>query len=138
MTRMAIAHEAMKRFEENPYVAPRGMREEGGGATFPVVRLAISGILVGLGCLLLLLLNGQHFSNRVGFLLLATFSGVLWILPAVDKRDVHGSLSRWIVLIHVVIVVATLVSLPGAYEAQRRFNDAMQKFRDRSQPSEGK
>jgi hypothetical protein len=119
----------MTKPDENPFESPRGGQEDGADAAFPVVRLTISGMLVGLGCLLLLLLNGQHFSNRVGFLLLATFSGLLWVLPAVDKVETHGSLARGIFFVHLAIVVATLWSLPGAYEAQRQFNDAMQKLR---------
>jgi uncharacterized membrane protein YccC len=114
---------------ENPFESPRGVQEDGGGAPFPVLRLTISGILVGVGCLLLLLLNGQHFSNRVGFLLLVIFSAVLWVLPAANKVDESRTLSLGIFLMHLAIVVATMWSLPGAYEAQRQFNDAVRKVR---------
>lgn len=119
----------MNKSRENPFESPRGGQEA--GAPFPVLRLTISGMLVGLGCLLLLLLNGQHFSNRVGFLLLVTFSGLLWVLPAANKVDERRTLSLGIFLMHLAIVVATLWNLPGAYEAQRQFNDAMQKLRSK-------
>lgn len=117
--------------DENPFASPQLDAGAGCAAPFPVLRLTISGMLLAVGCLLLLLMNGQHFTNRVAFLLLATVSGLLWVLPAARKDNGYGSLSRGIVAVHLAIVAAMLWGLPAAYESQRRFNDSIQKLRAR-------
>jgi hypothetical protein len=121
----------MSQSDENPFRAPQMVAEGESAPAFPVLRLTISGMLLAVGMVLSLLMNGQTFTNNMAFLLLAGVSGLLWAPLATKPGCPHVSLARWTVIVHVAIVVAVLCNLPTAYKYQQRFNAKMRELRAR-------
>lgn len=117
--------------DENPYAAPKFAAERDAAPKFPTVRLTISGMLLALGGLLALLLNGQTFTNLVAFLVMALVSGLLWAPLIARPGDPHALLARLVVLLHAVIALAILWGLPAAYQYQQNFNSKTRQMRAR-------
>lgn len=80
-------------------------------------RIVLSCLLLFVGCLFLLLMNGQLFTNQLVFLGFCAASGLLWLGPAREQR-----LAQWVIVVHAAVILATLIMLPGSYEFQKKFN----------------
>ncbi|HUE72513.1 MAG TPA: hypothetical protein VMP01_16635 [Pirellulaceae bacterium] len=91
-----------------------------------ISRVTLSCLLVLIGSIFLLLMNGQLFTNRLIFLGFCGASALLWLWPALSREQ---RLARWIIGVHLVVMLATLVLLPASYEFQKEFNSKMEKLR---------
>jgi hypothetical protein len=82
--------------------------------------IVISLLLVATGICFRLLLNGQHFTNGVWFILCLSGSALAWLLLAVQQP----TSIRWaIVVLHILAIGLSMRRLPEEYEWQRQFND---------------
>ena len=116
--------------EENPYVAPSSAAESN-AITDPPPRL-LSGILLFVGTCFLLLLNGQHFTNRLVFLGLVAVSAFLWYRFRSRARAHDPNAGRFALLIHLILFLAFAVTLPDAYSRQSNFNNAINRLKPQS------
>jgi len=77
---------------------------------------------------MILLLNGQPFTNGMIVLLLCIGSASLWFPLVVKKRE-HRRLALIVALGHFALVVVICAWLPAQYKAQQRFNETMEQLR---------
>lgn len=82
----------------------------------------LSGILLTVGTLFLLLLNGQHFTNRVIFVAFVASSAFLWFRFRLSNASNDSVTGRIPLLIHVAVFVIFSATLPDAYRQQEKFN----------------
>jgi hypothetical protein len=111
----------------NPYDPPKTV-----GAVvatgFPWTRVAASSILLFIGFSFLLLVNGQVFTNRIWFLGFLAPSGLLWVRRWRESRRLTLS----VLLLHAILMLAIIASLPGRFREQNRFNEKMEEFQTKS------
>jgi threonine/homoserine efflux transporter RhtA len=81
-------------------------------------------LIIG-GCFLLLL-NGQVFTNTLVFLAFAAVSGMMWIRYVVrSRKDAGARLGVYVLLAHIVVLIAFAAGLPAKYHSQQEFNRKM-------------
>lgn len=115
--------------DENPYGAPSTTAVESAIVEQPSSPLLISGILLFVGTCFLLLLNGQHFTNRLIFIGFVAASAFQWYRyrTLVHARD--SDVGRFALLIHLILLLALAATLPDAYSRQNDFNNAIERLR---------
>jgi len=117
---------------DNPYQSPTIAPDQPMvHAPNPRGRIAVSLLAVLLGCVCMLLLNGQTFTNALVFLALATLSLLIWISILASSRRLRR-LSIWVIAGHVVIMLFVVVSLPDRHGFQERFNRKMREIRQKA------
>ena len=118
--------------EENPYASPTSADTEIAHHS-PVILCVVTGILLLVGACFLLLMNGQHFTNRLIFLGFVSASGLLWLRFRVKSRSRDPNAGRFALLIHLILLVAFAATLPDAYSRQSGFNNVINQFKTQSQ-----
>ena len=117
--------------DENPYSSPSTT-----GVTSvildPSAPRAISGGLLFAGTLFLLLMNGQHFTNRVIFLGFVAASTFLWYRFRVRARSQNPKAGRFALIVHLILLAAFAATLPDAYSQQTSFNKAIEAIKSQS------
>lgn len=116
---------------ENPYSSPPAIREAS-VASLPSAPRGISGGLLLVGALFLLLLNGQHFTNRLIFLGFVAASAFLWYRFRVRARSQAPNAGRLALIVHLILLVAFAATLPDAYSRQSSFNNTIERLKMRS------
>lgn len=115
--------------DANPYVAPSktALKDE------PSPPRLLTAALLFVGTYFLLLLNGQHFTNRLIFLGFVTASAFLWYRyrSRVHSRD--SNTGRFALVIHLILLVAFAATLPDAYSRQDDFNKAIKRIKNQTQ-----
>ena len=91
-------------------------------------RKIVSGILLTVGTLTLLLLNGQAFTNSLICMALFGVSGLMWVTLALAETQ-KTQLARWVILAHAVLIAVVAINLPANYAFQKSFNAKMDEFR---------
>ena len=114
----------------NPFVS-QVVDEEVPVPRVPMSRLVMSSLLLFIGGMSLLLLNGQVFTNSLVFLGLCMLSGLIWLPLAVRRRPWH-LLGCCVVAVHVAILLGVLCYLPSAYKFERAFDAKMEQIRAKS------
>ncbi|MEM7316662.1 MAG: hypothetical protein AAF497_26310, partial [Planctomycetota bacterium] len=114
--------------DENPYVAPSAPAAETEIIDQPSPPRLLTGILLFVGTCFLLLLNGQHFTNRLIFLGFVAASALLWYRHRGRNRSRNPNAGRFALLIHVILLVAFAATLPDAYSRQNGFNNAIKRI----------
>ncbi len=107
----------------NPYDAPAS--NSMAAAVLHSPPRTFSSVLFVIGTLCFLLLNGQHFTNRMIFLAFVAASGLLWLRFHLRNRTRDADAGRFALLVHVVVFLAVAATLPNAYERQQKFNNAV-------------
>jgi hypothetical protein len=110
----------------NPYESPNN--ESGVNAVARPLRppYVWSVILLFIGGCCLLLLNGQVFTNTLIFLGFVALSGMMWIRYVVRVSENAGRrLGAYVLLAHVVVLIAFAAGLPRKYRGQQEFNRRM-------------
>lgn len=118
--------------DENPYVASSITPVEVAITDRPSSPRLFSGILLSVGTCFLLLLNGQHFTNRLIFLGFVAASAILWYQHRAHNHSRDANAGRFALLMHVVLLVAFAASLPAAYSQQNVFNKAIDHIKAQS------
>jgi hypothetical protein len=98
-------------------------------------------ILLLVGASFLLLLNGQHFTNRLMLLAFVSASGLLWAryryrllarANDADGVDVAGA-GRFALVVHLILLIALAATLPSTYASQNEFNEGLKRIKTRIQ-----
>lgn len=113
--------------DENPYVAPSTT------VNTPSPPRLLTGILLLVGTSFLLLLNGQHFTNRLIFLGFTSTSGLVWYWYREHAISRDSSAGRLALLIHLILLIAFAATLPDAYSRQNAFNNSIKHIKTHSQ-----
>ena len=95
----------------------------------------VSGLLMAVGGLLLLLLNGQVYTNAVVCLALWTVSVLFW-LPLARPSDPKSREARLVIMLHLVLMIVVASTLSSSYAAQQRFNQSMDRIRKKQGASD--
>ena len=119
--------------DENPYVAPTTTGIETTITDQPSPPRLLTGILLFVGTCFLLLLNGQHFTNRLIFLGFVAVSAFLWYRHRARNHSRDPNAGRFALLIHLILLVAFAATLPDAYSRQNGFNNASKRIKTQSQ-----
>lgn len=119
--------------DENPYVAPSSTTTGTAIADPPTAPRVLTGILLFVGTCCLLLLNGQHFTNRLIFLACVACSGFLWYRFRACAHAHDPNAGRFALLIHLILLVAFAATLPDAYSRQNNFNNAINRIKSQSE-----
>jgi cell division protein FtsW (lipid II flippase) len=83
-------------------------------------------ILLFIGGCCLLLLNGQFFSNTLVFLGFTAVIAMIWIRYVVRSwKNTRTWLGIFLLLAHVVVMIAYAARLPADYRRQQEFNRKM-------------
>ena len=106
----------------NPYDPPR-TSDSATAERNPWGRAVASAILLLLAACSFLLLNGQSFTNSLWSLGFLAVSTAVW---ASGERK-----HRFLVLIHALLIVAFLTSLPGMYAQQKGFNEGLERHMEK-------
>ena len=118
-----------------PYVAPSTPAAEAEIIDQPSPPRLLTGILLFVGTIFLLLLNGQHFTNRLIFLGFVVASALLWYQHRARTRSRDPNAGRFALLIHLILLIAFAATLPDAYSRQNGFNNAIKRIKTQSQNS---
>jgi uncharacterized membrane protein YjjP (DUF1212 family) len=118
----------------NPYESPKS--KSGVNAVARPLRppYVWSVMLLFIGGCFLLLVNGQVFTNTLIFLGFGAVSGIMWIRYVVlASKSAGARLGLYVLLAHVVVLIAFAAGLPGKYRWQQEFNrkvnDAIERTR---------
>ena len=112
--------------DENPYAAPSTPAGTAIADSHSPPRV-ITGILLFIGTCFLLLLNGQHFTNRLVFLTLVAVSGSIWYRYRARAYSHDPNAGRLSLMLHLILLVAFAVTLPDAFSRQNGFNSAIER-----------
>jgi hypothetical protein len=89
-----------------------------------VGRLGVTAAVWLVGSLFIFILDGQHFTHALEVLGCALLGAVPWV-PVVLHRE--GGSRRFVAFavlgLSALVIVRVSLHLPGAYEAQRKFNE---------------
>lgn len=87
-------------------------------------------MLIAVGVVFLLLLNGRVFTNTVLFLACVGGSASLWLRAlACSRSGAQRRLPILMLLLHVAVMAAFTSELPEAHRRQQRFNEKRQDLR---------
>jgi|SRR5262245_13978244 len=115
----------------NPYQPPSGAAKIGmfkARAPRPAAPRIISSLLLLLFALgVLLLLNGQFFTNAIIAAAFISLSALPWL--SLCYEDDWSKLARLVLIAHLILVAALLFTLPKKYAEQKAFNSRLQKIR---------
>ena len=118
---LPLSDAAKTMVDENPYSSP-STTGEASIALIPSAPRTITGGLLFAGTLFLLLMNGQHFTNRIIFLGFVAASAFLWYRFRVRARSQNPKAGRFALIAHLILLVAFAATLPSAYSKQAGFN----------------
>ena len=124
------AAESLDMTNDNPYDSPSSA--SGRNAVSPATRppYVSTMILIFVGGCFLLLLNGQVFTNTLVFLGFIAVSGTIWMCHAIwSRQNTRTRFRLYVLLVHVVVLIAFTFDLPAKYRYQQEFN---KRVRDRS------
>ena len=105
----------------------------GNMAKSPRRSIVFSSLLLFIGVVFLLLLDGQVFTNALVFLGLCTISSVLWLplrVPTACKQ--HRRWVFYVLLGHLLVIIAFATGLRDRYHRQKTFNAAAERLRNQS------
>jgi lipopolysaccharide export LptBFGC system permease protein LptF len=114
----------------NPFESPVDTPEQPSFATRIALPTVVTAMAVIVGGFVVLLQNGQVFTNGLICLCLFGFGGVVWALLAVYSPAVRG-LALSIALAHVVVMVALAITLPSKWAFEKNFKTKMEEARMR-------
>lgn len=93
-------------------------------------RIVTSAALLGLGGLVMLLQNGQTYTNALAFLALSSLSLLIWVSISISRIDL-----RWLavcVIAALGLIMAVITgSLPDRLSFQQQFNQKMEEIRQK-------
>ncbi len=121
--------------DEHRYVAPSTVAAETAITDHPSPPRLLTGILLFVGTCFLLLLNGQHFTNRLIFLGSVAASTLLWYRYRVRNHSRAPNAGRFALLIHLILLVTFAATLPDAYSRQNGFNNRIERIKTQPQSS---
>ena len=107
----------------------RPAAKAGNMAQSPRRLIVFSSLLLFVGVVFLLLLNGQVFTNAVVFLGLCTISSLLWLplrVPTPCKQ--YRRWEFYVLLGHLLVIIAFATGLRDRYHRQKTFNAAAEKL----------
>ena len=111
----------------NPYQPPLTVDQSARTAIRQRWRTPTSVLLMVIGTMFLLLLNGQEFTNSIVFLVCWVTSLGIWLMkPAQRPRKIGVVL---LIGLHVVMIGFVLSGLRASSERQMKFNQRMNQMR---------
>ncbi len=118
---------------DNPYESPESSQEGTTNTETPQIRppYVWSGGLLFVGVCVLLLLNGQFFTNTLAFLGFVAVSTVIWIpLLVRSKDDDHRRIALYVIFAHLVLFIFFASAVPELRQRQQRMNDMRDQLRE--------
>lgn len=115
--------------DENLYVAPSSTAAGTAIADAPKAPRVLTAILLLVGTCFLLLLNGQHFTNRIVFLASVAASALLWIRYRTRAYSYDSNAGKFALVIHLILLIAFAATLPDAYWGQQDFNNTIKRIK---------
>lgn len=118
----------------NPYESPNSETGSAAVGRPPRPLYAWTLFLLFVGGCFLLLMNGQVFTNTLVFLAFTATSAMMWTQYAFRSRqESSGRVDMYVLLAHVIVLIAFAIGLPGKYRWQQEFNtranDAIERAR---------